>query len=352
MAGEQDKNTQIDETAAADSLHPQTKPIDDPRTKVEALAKMIGAANAMTSDELCKWANEMLAQYPAASFKGAPQDAEGNKATQKMHPSDAQGGTAGAIAPMPLVKIAKEDVESLFAGETLTEEAQAKITTLFEAAVTARVGVAVAELEEQYETKLTESVQAFIDETSANLDDYIQYAAETWLKDNEVAVVDSLRTENAEEFMNNLRDLFVESYFDVPEDRLDVLGEMSEKLEALEKKLDEAIGENVELKRAQALAERAAIVTKVTEGLTMVDANRIKKLIENVEFKDATSFEKNAKLVVETYGKSAKKPVSEKSGSVELIDEGAPPPEAGKKEVSSDPFVTAAARMLDRTPIF
>ena len=334
------EDTTVVDESAVDSLKPNSSPTDsDPRTKVEVLASMIGAAAAMPTSELVKWFDGMMANKYTADVGSA----DANRATQNM----SAGGTP--LAPQPMVKIsAKEDVDAVFAGETLTEEARDKISTLFEAAVSARVGVETVALEEAYEALLTEEIEGFITETTKNINDYIDYAVTQWINENEVAVVDSLRLENTEDFMEKLKNLFTESYIDVPEDRLDVVREVSEKVVDLETKLNSTIAENVELKRTLVEKDKASVISTVSEGLTLSDSEKFKTLIENIEYTNTADYTKKLKLVQETYIQSKKPAISEQSGDVNTLNEEAPVA-LGKEAVITDPFVAAAAKMMNVT---
>lgn len=346
----ENKDAIQEDSAAAATLHPNTKSVADPKSKLEAMTQVIAGIGAMKDDQWAKWFESAMSLMSDVT-RGAPNSAEANKATQNMHPSDAEG-SGGPQAAMPMVKLAKEDIEKVFAGETLTEEAQEKIGTLFEAAVTARVEIEKAALQEKFEADLTEQVEAFITEVKADLDEYVEYAAETWMKDNEVAVVDTLRAENAEEFMDKLRGLFVESYIDVPEERVDVVREMAEQIDELKGKLDAMINESTELKAQIAGKEKAAVVTEALKDLTLADSEKLKKLIENVEYKgDTADFKSKVELVRETFVSQKDKAPVETSGATETLveDTGAQLDEKGAKiNGFTDPLVAAAARMLDR----
>jgi hypothetical protein len=250
---------------------------------------------------------------------------------------------------MPMVKLAKEEIEKVFAGESLTEDAQAKIGTLFEVAVTARVEIEKASLQEKFEAELNEQVEAFITEVKEDLDTYVEYAAESWIKENEVAVVDTLRAENAEEFMGKLRELFVESYIDVPEERVDVVREMAEQIEELKDKINTMINEQTDLKKSITDNEKSAVVAEAVDGLTLADSQKLKKLIENVEYKgDAEDFKSKVMLVRETFVGAS---VPETSGSVEtLVEDAGIVNEDTKTHINgfTDPLVAAAAKMMER----
>jgi hypothetical protein len=98
-------------------------------------------------------------------------------------------------------------------------------------------------LEDEYQEKLDEEIEATRDDLVEKVDNYLNYVVETWMsEDNKLAVENGLRTEIAEGFMNQLKDLFVESYIEVPESKVDLVDELAEQVEELEEKLNSQTG--------------------------------------------------------------------------------------------------------------
>lgn len=348
---ELDIDNELAEAEAAASLKPQSKPNASPESKPESMAKVLGALGSMPIEWWGDKHTEILHQYEKWKTNSAKGSAESNKATIKNKPSDAKGGS-GPSSSSPMIKqpaVAQwnpnEDLQTIFAGDTITEEAQGQIAALFEAAVSMRTSLLEAELEERYESELTEAVSLFIEETTAGLDQYVEYAVDQWVAENEVNVVDTLRLENTEQFMAGLRDLFVESYIDVPEERLDIVREMSEKVVDLEAALDEVLAEKAELEQAMFEAAQEDAIASVAEGLTLSDSEKLKSLVENVEFGgDVESYTKKLKLVRESYFDKKTPPAT--SGSVDTLNEDSDGFSNSHAPVIEDPFVAAAARAL------
>ena len=150
-------------TIAQDSLHPASHPVtDDPKSKFEYIAHMIGAMHAMRKEDLVKWFNDQQAIYGPGKDYGVGDKSGANQSSIDMHASDASSSTGPKTKyPMPKLGV-KEDVEELFAGSDLSEEFKDKASVLFEAAVTARVMTETVRLEEEFETKLTEIGRAHV----------------------------------------------------------------------------------------------------------------------------------------------------------------------------------------------
>jgi hypothetical protein len=198
-----------------------------------------------------------------------------------------------------------EHVDALLAGENLSEEFHAKATTIFEAAVKAKLEEEVALLEQAYAETLEERVAEIVEHLSADVDNYLNYVVEQWIEENEVAVESALRSELTEDFISGLRALFAEHYIDVPEDSVDVVEELSAANEELEAKLNEEIERNVQLTAALSESVKYELVSQVCEGLTTTQAEKLKSLAENVTFTDEDEFIEKISTLRENYFPSA-----------------------------------------------
>jgi hypothetical protein len=200
-----------------------------------------------------------------------------------------------------------EHVNALLEGENLSEEFHAKATTIFEAAVKAKLEEEVALLEQAYAETLEERVNEIMEELASNVDDYLNYVVEQWIEENEVAVESALRSELTEDFISGLRALFAEHYIDVPEDSVDVVEELSATVEELEAKLNEEIQRSVELSGIIAEARKTELIYSVCEGLTDVQADKLAGLLENVAYTSDEEFVEKIETLKENYFPTAVK---------------------------------------------
>lgn len=194
-----------------------------------------------------------------------------------------------------------EDVEALFAGEELSEDFKLKAKTIFEAAVKAKVDSEIVRIEEAYAETLEEQVQSIQEELSSNVDDYLNYVVEQWVSENEVAIEAGLRSELTEEFISGLRNLFAEHYIDIPEDKVNVVEEMSAKVEELEAKLNEEIDRNVALNKVINESKQFEILVDACDGLTDTQAEKLKSLAEGIEFTSADEYAQKVSIIKESY---------------------------------------------------
>lgn len=195
----------------------------------------------------------------------------------------------------------EEDVQAIFHGEKLSKEFMKKARMIYEAAVI-KTSTAVCEsIEEQYVDLLETAVDTLKEEMTTKVDDYLNYMVEEWVKENEIAIEKGLRSELVEDFIGGLRNLFLEHYIDIPEDKVNIVEELSSKVEELEGKLNEEITRNVDLKKALTESKRSEVIDAVCEGLTDTQVAKLKKLAEGVEFTSEKEFAENVKVLRENY---------------------------------------------------
>lgn len=195
----------------------------------------------------------------------------------------------------------KEHIDAMFNGEDLSEEFKDKATTIFEAAIHARIEEEIQAMEEVYSERLEEAVQEIAEELSSKLDDYLNYCVEQWMRENEVAIEASLRSEITEDFMDGLKNLFAENYIEIPEDKLDVLEALTSKVEELEDKLNAQISENIEMAKSIDNFAQYDIFNQVAEGLALTQVDKLRQLAEGIDFDNADSYYQKLLLVKENY---------------------------------------------------
>ena len=185
--------------------------------------------------------------------------------------------------------------------ENFYSEQKEKFSTIFEAAVSARVSIEEARLEEEFETRLGEEVEEIKEEITTKIDQYLDYVVESWMEDNKLAVESTLRADIAENFMEGLYNLFAESYITVPEEKLDVVGELKAQIEELETKFDESVNKQLELQSVIDEATMEAAFDEVTEGLAATQVEKLRTLAEGIEFTDSESYVKKLNILKGKY---------------------------------------------------
>ena len=179
----------------------------------------------------------------------------------------------------------EDDIQNLFADEEhLSEEFKTKAAGLFEAVVTARVTSEIEEIQAELAEEAKVAQETFMEEMVQKIDGYLNYVAENWMKENELAIERGLRNEITESFVGSLKNVFAEHYIDVPQEKYDVLGEMQSEIESLKAKLDESTEEKIALAAKKVELEKAAALKEATADLTVTEVEKFEKLVEDVEF--------------------------------------------------------------------
>jgi len=195
----------------------------------------------------------------------------------------------------------EEDVEALLAGEELSEDFQEKARTIFESAIKTKVAEVQEELKAQYETTLEEEVVLIKEELTDRVDAYLEYVAEEWITENQLAVEQGLKAEMTESFLTGMRSLFEDHYVDIPEEKYDVTTAMVEKLDEMEYKLNEQIKSNIALNQRLAESVADVIFSEVCEGLALSQKDKLASLAENVEFDSEDNYREKLAILRNSY---------------------------------------------------
>jgi hypothetical protein len=342
MLNETNEVKNIEESVASETLKAGSRPDDNPKSKIEFMQRTLGVMNGMRKEDLSKFYHDVIAQIgKEADYLPGGATADANQSSIDMK----TGKGPKTKDPMPKLSV-KEDVEEMFDGQDLSEEFKDKASTLFEAAITARISLEIAKLEEQFEESLEEVKTEITESLEKGLDTYLDYVVEKWMEDNQVAIESALRNEIMEEFIGGLKNLFAENYIEMPEEKIDVVESLANKVEELEAALAESINENAELKDIVAESVRHDVLNDLAEGLTMTQAEKFFALAEGINFDgDLDVYAKKLSVVKEQY-------FSKKSPTTAVnIEEETFEGDIGIQQatVSTDPSVSKYVQAISRT---
>lgn len=197
-----------------------------------------------------------------------------------------------------------DDLDALIESEaTLSDEFKAKTAVIFETAVRSKITEELERLEEQYQARLEEELESARVDLIEKVDSYLNYVVENWMQENRLAIESGLRTEIAETFMSQLKNLFVESYIEIPESKVDLVDELAEMVESLESRLNEQTAEMLSMNEALESYARESIVREASRDLAETQVEKLMTLVESLSFEDADSFAQKVKTVKESYFK-------------------------------------------------
>ena len=196
----------------------------------------------------------------------------------------------------------QEDLKALVESDAnLSEEFKEKASTLFEAAISARLQEEKVKLEEKYISELSEEVESIRSELVEKIDGYLNYVVEQWMEENELAVEQGIRTEIAESFMSQLQQVFVEHYIEVPEGKEDLIDDLASQVNELEEQLSSTTEKSVKLAEELEALKRAQIIGEASEGLVATEAEKLNALVEGIDYDDAESFAKKVAIIKEAH---------------------------------------------------
>ena len=195
-----------------------------------------------------------------------------------------------------------DDVKALVSSDAdLSEEFKEKAATIFETAVKTRIKEQTKIIEAQYEKKLASETETVKEAMVEKVDSYLNYVVEEWMKENELAVERGIRTEIAEDFITGLKGLFKEHYIDVPEEKYNVLDDLTGQVKDLEDKLNEQIEKNVNLSKDVSESNREKLIAQVSEDLADTEKEKFGSMAENVEYDSAEKFQEKLETIKESY---------------------------------------------------
>ena len=195
-----------------------------------------------------------------------------------------------------------EDLNALVESEaTLSDEFKGKAETIFEAAIKSKLSEEIDRLETKYEEELAEEVASTKADLVEKVDNYLNYVVEQWMDDNKLAIQTGLRTEIAENFMNSLKDLFTESYIEVPEAKVDLVDELAAQVDELEEANNDVIKKNIEMTEELEELKRDKVIAEASEGLAATQVEKLKKLAEDVDFDNEETFAQKVATIKESY---------------------------------------------------
>jgi len=249
-----------------------------PKTKAGMLNAMYGKMAGMKKDQLMAMYGKMQEDYD-------------------LEEED------GEAVELPEFSV-KDELNALVESEaTLSDEFKAKTAIIFETAIRSKLSEEIERLEDEYQTRLDEELNATRTDLVEKVDSYLNYVVENWMEENKLSVETGLRTEIAEDFMGKLKDLFLESYIDVPESKVDLVDELAVQVEELEEKLNVQTANVIAMNEQVEKHQREAVIREAARDLAETQVEKLSSLVENLDFEDQDSFAQKVRTVKEAYFK-------------------------------------------------
>lgn len=293
--GKHEEEEEEEEDDKEESVKEEAPKVEIPKTKagvIQAAVDMLKAARKEDAQKM--FAKLVKIDGEEESIKSADAAMKGGKKAQDPK----------AKAKVENVDF-DEDLDAIINEEaTLSDGFRDKAGAIFEAVLTSKLSQEIERLESEYAQNLEEEVTDVQNDLVEKVNGYLDYVVENWMKENEVAVTQGLRTEIAEDFMTSLQSVFKEHYIEVPEGKVDLVDELNEQVNELEDTLNKTTQDNIDLHTKVQSYERNEVVRDMSEGLVETDAEKLASLVEDIEFDNKENFEIKVKTVKESYFKS------------------------------------------------
>lgn len=338
--------------AATDSAIAAAPVAQAPQTKAGLINAMYQHLSTMKTEDLANVYSTLTtpqempkAEEPKA---GSEDDSEAEKADEKGEDEQQPEAEKSAEGEDDKEKEdkkeddVKENLDVLLQAETsLSEAFRSKASELFESTVKAKLAEEVSRIEENYRSQLDEETTKIASSLSEKVDSYLSYVVGTWMEENKVAIESGLRTEIAENFINALKNVFTESYIEVPQGKENLVDTLNKNVASLEEQLMKATESNMKLNESVNALKRNQILAEASVGLASTEAVKLTTLAEGIDFEDAESFSKKVQSVKESYFRKIVKKSKENEVETVLNESG--------QEIELTPVMAAYSSAITRT---
>jgi BMFP domain-containing protein YqiC len=235
-----------------------------------------------------------------------------------------------------------DDVQALLSNEDqeLSEDFKVAAATIFEAAVVSKINSEIDKLEEDFASEISEARATFEANLTEKVDGYLNYVVEEWMKENELAVERGVKTELTDDFITGLKNLFTEHYIEIPDEKVDVVDDLANRVDELEAKLNESIETNIDLRAKINGHEKEEIFHQLSNGLADTEREKLESLSEGVQYEDAEQYIRAIATLKESYFPQAPRFVEEEDTD-ELLSES-----LGTTPSSMDAYTDAIGRSV------
>ncbi len=279
----------------------------NPRTKLGMLKQVQDRLGSMKKTEV----EEVLKGMKTKEAEEQAKVAEAKKAEEE-EPEEEEEVQAKPAATK-VEKLKAEDLnldlssqtQELFEGQELDEEFKQRASVIFETvvskAILEQVNDRLETLEEVAAVEIAEGIAEAEVKMAEKIDDYLTYVAEEFCKENELAIERGIRAELAESFITGLKSLFEKHYVDVPEEKVDIVEQLFNKVESLEEKLNVEMQTNIEALKEMKNFKKVEAIAEACEGLTSVETDKMCELAEAVQYEDHKEFVSKLNTLRESY---------------------------------------------------
>lgn len=206
----------------------------------------------------------------------------------------------------------KELFESI-SSDILTDEVKLQIGSIFETSVTEAVAAKEQELEEANRTEIAE----FKDTLVEQIDSYMDYFVEEYIKENEAIVEDYTKVMMAEKVLRNFKQMCEAFNISLSDESLS----SEDEIEELQSENTKLVNKLIEAKKETAQVKKAAYIAEAAQKLeTDVQREKLVEMAKALDFEEEL-FEGKLEVLIETVMAKKEEVIEEKLEEKEEVVE-------------------------------
>jgi len=178
----------------------------------------------------------------------------------------------------------------LFEGADLSDDFKAKATKMIEEATARSVEKAMDYIDSTYLPGIRNEFVAREKNLIEKVDEYLDYAVEQYFEDNKLAIEEGISTEINESFMKGLKNLFETHYVEMPAGKENLVEKLHRSLKESEERAERIRVKAIGFRKEAAELRREAMLREASDGLSVLETSKLKKLVENVKYETPEQF--------------------------------------------------------------
>ena len=187
--------------------------------------------------------------------------------------------------------------------QTLSNKFKNQSKALFRQAVNERVAAEVG-------SELSGMEEEMLELYEDRIADFMNMAVDRWLSDNRVAVKNSTKAALAEQFLERVRDAFVDTRVVVPDNEINLFEELQGKIKTMSKYQNQITSTAMKAKREIEALRKDKVINEECGDLSQSKLDRVKTLLEKTDYSDDKDFRTKVQEIKETLdiGRSRRRP--------------------------------------------
>lgn len=301
-------------------------------------------ADAIKVEETVVEEVEAVVDEDAESVKADEVDEKTEEAVAAEVVVDEDAAEEGSVA---------EPLEELLSSKKLSVKFKADVTEAYEQAVTERIKAHTDKLDEEFEAKLAEKAEELLNQEKAKLEEsmeetvtglsekmleYTDYAVAQWAKENKLVLENEAKSAKYDKMLESFVSVLSDFGIDINEEFTKTheaeIAEGKKSLSRIEEQANKETERNVKLVKENIELRKSIVFMKETADLSDVKKDKLKDVIDVVEFEDEAEYTNRIKALIESYFPAAIVSLDSKT----LTEDGVEVPEVGHRNPIMDRY--------------